>query len=693
MNDQMPRWSGADPLAKIRFLKQQAVKDGQQQELLAIPEKPLAKWENQDPIATVIPDTPLFHLARGLDYTVPARLVKKVQPGCLVSVKIGDQLAHGWVRSIRPGQPTRKRLRPISRVLSPYPLVSAASFELADQVASRYAGNLSQILTHAIPPRRAGIEKEFFASESDNSPVENKPQVTAGLNASFAKAEPLIANYLTGKELLESLGKAKACKVVWSALPEPDKSAPFSQISQLVASSLNAPGSVLCLFPTGQLAKDFSSYWKNNAPTGAPSALEYHFELGTNERYRSFLKCRFNQPRLVVGTRSAVFAPLKKVSLVLIWDEGAESYQEKSAPYWHVRQVGMLRAGNEKCSLILGSFSRSPQAQALVMSSWAHELTPRKQQVQLPKIYTPEYEDRDDLTIGRVGLSSTALQFLHNALEHGPVLIQSPRKGGRLGLSCANCLAPVRCPQCFGTVQQLRGEFICNSCGHHFQFRCSRCGGQVTRAAARGNTRISEEIGAAFPKIPVINCDADNPLQRISAEPALVVSTTEQEPVAEGGYAGALLLDTGMLLSLDQIWTAEEALRRWANAAAKVAPGGGVMLSGDPGRRLALTFKQRAFSQWASQELQERAEVGIPPTAVLATIRADQLTLRKIQEVADFADAQVIGPSQIGEQFQLLVRSRLDKGEVLRQELQRIQAVASRKKWGSLKVQVDPLEL
>ncbi len=693
MNDQMPRWSGVDPLLKIRSLKQGEQENGQQQELLVAPEKPLPKWENQDSIATVIPDTPLFHLARGLDYTVPARLAGKIQPGCLVSIKIGEQTLRAWVKSIRPAEPTQQRLRAISRVLSPHPLVSVASFELAEQVASRYAGNVSQVLTHAIPKRHASSEKEFFASVSKKSAAEAAQKVATDLSSSFARAKPLIASYPSGKELLESLGKAKACKVVWSALPEPDKPAPFNQISQLIASALKAPGSVLCLFPTGQLTKAFSSYWEKNSPAGAPSALEYHFDLGVSERYRAYLKCRFNQPRLVVGTRSAVFAPLKKLSLLLIWDEGAETFQEKAAPYWHSRQVGMLRVGSEKCSLILGSFSRSPQAQALVMSTWAHDLTPRKHQIQLPKIFTPEYEDRDDPSIGRVELSSTALQFVHRSLKHGPVLIQTARKGGRLGLSCANCLAPVRCPQCFGTVQQLRVEFICNSCAHHFEFRCSRCGKQETRAAVRGNKRIGEEIAAAFPKVSVINCDADNPLNHIGSQSALVVATNEQEPVAESGYAGALLLDAGMLLSLDRIWTAEEALRRWANAAAKVAPGGQVMLSGDPGERLALTFKQRAFSQWARQELRERAEVGIPPTAALATIRGSQTAVDKINHLADFGDAQVIGPTRNGEQFQLLVRSRLDQGQALRRELQRIQAVASRKKWGSLKVQVDPIDL
>ena len=693
MSDQMPRWSGTDPLAKIRSHSEGEVPTGKQEKLLSVPNQPRGKWENQDPIARVIPNTSVFHLAAGLDYTIPAPLQEKVQPGCLVSVKIGGKLVHGWVRSVRPPEPTRQRLRAISRVLSSQPLVSTSSFELGEQVAKRYAGNLSSVLNQALPPRRATVEKEFCKALPRDEVSGTTPVSLSNPSGKSGVFEPLVASYPHGKPLLKSLGLTQRCRVIWQALPEPEKPAPFNQIIQLISHSLAAPGSVLCLFPTSQLVEDFCSYWRELMPQGAPSPVKYHSDLGANARYQAFLECRFKYPRLVVGTRSAVFAPLEKLSLLLIWDEAAETYQEPAAPYWHTRQVAMLRTVREKSALILGSFSRSPQAQALVMSAWANELAPDKSQVALPKIFTPEYEDRDDPTLGQSALSSTALQFLRNGLKNGPVLIQAARKGGRGALSCAKCLAPVRCPQCLGRVQQLRGKFICNSCGHHFHFSCPRCGGKNTRARVRGHQQIGVEIAAAFPKIPVFNCDAANPISRISAKPALIVATTEQEPVAEGGYAAALLLDAGMLLSLDRIWAAEEALRRWANAAAKVAPQGQVMLTGDPGERLAVTFKQRAFSKWASQELTERAEVGIPPTAALAIMRGNEAALQQVLAHASFNDVQIVGPVREEDHFQVLVRSRLEQGSEMRDELHRLQALASRKKWGSLKVQIDPQDL
>ena len=692
MTDTMPRWSGTDPLATLRSRVQTKSLAGTQQELLSAPKEPRGKWDNTDAIARVIPDVSVFHLASGLDYTIPTRLQSKVQPGCLVSVKIAGKLVHGWVRDIREAEPTQQRLRPISRILSPHALVSENSFSLAAQVARRYSGNLSAVLRQAIPPRRANIENKFFESFVPGSAATKEPEL-GELVGDRNSTDPLVASYRAGTAILESLEQGRTSRMVWQALPEPALPAPFSQIAQLISHSLSASGSTLCLFPTSKLAQEFAAYWSEYAPIGAPSALEYHSDLGANARYRAFLECRFNHPRLVIGTRSAIFAPLEKLSLLLIWDEAAESYQEKSAPYWHTRQVAMLRSQREKASLVLGSFSRSPQAQALVMSTWARELAPENHQIPLPKIFTPEYENRDDPSLGQSGLSSSALQFLRRGLQNGPVLIQVPRKGGRGGLSCANCLAPVRCPQCLGRVEHLRTQFICHSCNHHFQFSCPRCGAKATRARVRGHQQIGSELAAAFPRVPVYNCDADNSLMLIGAMPALIVATAEQEPVAKGGYAAALLLDAGMILSLDRIWAAEEALRRWANAAAKVAPDGQVMLTGDPGQRLANTFKHRTFSSWASQELAERAEVGIPPTATLAVIRGSKDALRRFLAEANFPGAQVIGPVRQDEHFQVLVRSRLDQGEHLHEELRRLQAVASRKKWGQIQVQVDPQDL
>lgn len=692
MTDTMPRWSGTDPLATLRSRVQTKSLAGTQQELLSAPKEPRGKWDNTDAIARVIPDVSVFHLASGLDYTIPTRLQSKVQPGCLVSVKIAGKLVHGWVRDIREAEPTQQRLRPISRILSPHALVSENSFSLAAQVARRYSGNLSAVLRQAIPPRRANIENKFFESFVPGSAATKEPEL-GELVGDRNSTDPLVASYRAGTAILESLEQGRTSRVVWQALPEPALPAPFSQIAQLISHSLSASGSTLCLFPTSKLAQEFAAYWSEYAPIGAPSALEYHSDLGANARYRAFLECRFNHPRLVIGTRSAIFAPLEKLSLLLIWDEAAESYQEKSAPYWHTRQVAMLRSQREKASLVLGSFSRSPQAQALVMSTWARELAPENHQIPLPKIFTPEYENRDDPSLGQSGLSSSALQFLRRGLQNGAVLIQVPRKGGRGGLSCANCLAPVRCPQCLGRVEHLRTQFICHSCNHHFQFSCPRCGAKATRARVRGHQQIGSELAAAFPRVPVYNCDADNSLMLIGAMPALIVATAEQEPVAKGGYAAALLLDAGMILSLDRIWAAEEALRRWANAAAKVAPDGQVMLTGDPGQRLANTFKHRTFSSWASQELAERAEVGIPPTATLAVIRGSKDALRRFLAEANFPGAQVIGPVRQDEHFQVLVRSRLDQGEHLHEELRRLQAVASRKKWGQIQVQVDPQDL
>ena len=78
--------------------------------------------------------------------------------------------------------------------------------------------------------------------------------------------------------------------------------------------------------------------------------------------------------RLVIGTRSAVFAPVADLGLVLVWDDGDDTLAEPRAPYPHAREVAMLRAHQLRCAAIIGGYARTAEAQALVRSGWAHDL-------------------------------------------------------------------------------------------------------------------------------------------------------------------------------------------------------------------------------------------------------------------------------------------------------------------------------
>ena len=168
-----------------------------------------------------------------------------------------------------------------------------------------------------------------------------------------------------------------------------------------------------------------------------------------------------------------------------------------------------------------------------------------------------------------------ALRTARDALGAGPVLVQVPRRGYLAAVACQRCGERIRCGTCAGPValpgpgQPLR----CGWCGLALERTCVTCGSAGLRALVTGARRTAEELGRAFPGVPVLTSSGATVLRRVGAEPALVIATPGAEPPAPDGYAAAVLLDGWALLGRPSLRASEEALRRWMNAARWFAPG------------------------------------------------------------------------------------------------------------------------
>ena len=212
--------------------------------------------------------------------------------------------------------------------------------------------------------------------------------------------------------------------------------------------------------------------------------------------------------------------------------------------------------------------------------------------------------------------------------ETGPVLVQVPRAGYLPGLACADCRAPARCDACRGPLAHRRRPGARRpAAGAGWPatgWACPSCDGRRLRATVVGAGRTAEELGRAFPGVPVRPAAAATPCsQRVGPEPALVVATPGAEPVADGGYAAALLLDGWALLARPDLRAAEEALRRWTAAAALVRPGpdgGTVVLLADAAAPAVQALVRWDPSGFADRELAERAGLRLPPAARMASL-------------------------------------------------------------------------
>nr|WP_231126927.1 primosomal protein N' [Motilibacter aurantiacus] len=572
------------------------------------------------PVARVAVDVPLAHLDRTFDYLVTEPQAEAAVPGARVRVRFAGRDVDGFVLDRAESSDHTGRLEPIRRVVSAEPVLTPEVARLARAVADRYAGTLADVLRLAVPPRHAAAEAEP-APPVPGTPVE--------------PPEPgPWARYPDGASYLAALTAGSAPRAVWAALPGdawPD------EIALAVQATLAGGRGALVIVPDARDVARVDTALTERLGPGRHVALTA--ALGPAERYRRFLALRRGAASAVVGTRAAAFAPVGRLGLVVCWDDGDESLAEQRAPYPHAREVCLLRAAPRGLAadtpaacppgLLLGGRTVTAEAMQLVETGWAHRLAAARVDVRAaaPRVRTAADGPRaDDPLAAAARIPSSAWRTASAALEHGPVLVQVPRVGYVPALACSRCRTPARCPHCSGPLALRAGGSVpaCRWCGRGGPgWRCAECGGTRPRAVVVGAARTAEELGRAFPRARVRQSSGEKPLLSVGSRPALVVATPGAEPVAEGGYAAALLLDPVALLARPDLRAEEEALRRWAGAAALVRPaaeGGEVVLCGDPG----LPGVQ-ALVRWdpfgaAAAQLADRGPLGLPPVARVATV-------------------------------------------------------------------------
>ncbi|MGI8333989.1 hypothetical protein ACRYCC_28900 [Actinomadura scrupuli] len=443
------------------------------------------------------------------------------------------------------------------------------------------------------------------------------------------------------------------------------------------------------------------------AGAGAPLHVALTAELGPAERYRRWLAVRRGQVRAVVGTRAAMFAPVRDLGLVVLWDDGDDVHAEPHAPYPHAREVLALRAHRAGAGALVGGFTRTTDASRFVETGWAHPLVPGRQELRrtMPRIRPAG----DDLELARDEMARTArlpalaFRTARQALEHGPVLVQVPRRGYLPALACGRCRGPARCAECSGPLAMRSSHAVpyCRWCGRIAgDWRCPECGGIQVRAVVVGAGRTAEELGRAFPGVSVRTSGRDGILAEVGQDRALVVATPGAEPVAAGGYAAALLLDGWALLGRPDLRADEEALRRWMNAAALVRAGGHVVVLADGGLPPVQALIRWDPVTMAERQLAERRELGFPPAVRMASLTGTPAAVRELLAAVPLPDgAEILGPVPVPDrdgdtQERALVRVALPAGAALARALKSAQGVRSARKTAeTVRVQLDPLEL
>ncbi|MFC5138713.1 primosomal protein N' [Actinomycetospora rhizophila] len=669
------------------------------------PEKPARKPHRNErlpaeerPVARVAVDVNLAHLDRAFDYQVPEQLSADAVPGARVRVRFAGRLVDGFVLAREDTSEHTGRLGWLEKVVSPEPVLRDELAGLCRAVADRYAGTLADVLRLAVPPRHARVEAE--------APPE-RPEPRAPESHGWGA-------YPRGPALLEALEQGRPAHAVWQALPGEDWPA---RLAEAAATAAAGGRSAVLVVPDRRDLDRVQAACETVAGEQAVVALAA--DLGPAERYRRWLAVARGQVRIVVGTRATAFAPVTDPGLIVVWDDGDDSHAEPRAPYPHARDVAMTRAHRGGAALLVAGFARTAEAALLVASGWAHDVVADRAIVRArgPRVTAIGEDDRQllrDPSARAARVPSVAWEAARAALSAGaPVLVQVPRKGYLPAVACAQCREPARCRRCAGPLAlPHHGDAAptCRWCGHpDAAYRCGACGSTRLRALAVGSARTAEELGRAFPQTVVRSSGGGaTVLDHVPGDPALVVATPGAEPVAEGGYGAALLLDGAVLLARPELRAGEETLRRWFGAAALVRPardGGRVVVVAD-----SSTPAVQALVRWdpagsAATELAARDELALPPAMRMAAVDGPPPAVADLLAALP-ATVEVLGPVELPPGTRLpgaeertegaercLVRVPRTEGRALAKELHAAQAVRSaRKERETVRVLLDPLD-
>lgn len=314
---------------------------------------------------------------------------------------------------------------------------------------------------------------------------------------------------------------------------------------RLIQSILSQGKSALVLVPeialTPQLMAIFTAHFQDNVAV-------LHSSLPAGERYDEWKRARDGKARVVIGTRSAVFAPLKNLGLIILDEEQEGSYKSENVPRYHARDVAKYRAGLNRALLVLGS--ATPSVETMYHTKQGDyalfTLKHRYNERVLPDVTITDL--KCEIRSGNFTPISHSLELaIKDNLEKGEqTILFLNRRGASPMLTCLSCGEVPTCPRCsaYLTYHSANRRLMCHYCGHSEPLpeECPECGGRLEPVGV-GTQRVEEALYQLFPDIEVIRMDADTTTAGRSHEKLLKRFREEKIPILVGTQMVAKGLD------------------------------------------------------------------------------------------------------------------------------------------------------
>ena len=433
----------------------------------------------------------------------------------------------------------------------------------------------------------------------------------------------------------EILGRVQAAKPSVTLLHGVTGSGKTQVYLRLVQETLALGKTAMVLVPeivlTPQMMRKFSSYF------GSRVAM-LHSSLKMTERYDQWKRIRRGEVDVVLGTRSALFAPLKNLGLIIMDEEQEGSYQSENVPRYDAREVAKYLCVREKAALVFGSATPTVEtAWAVEQGSYQKALLRRRyNENALPEVLIADL--RQEILNGNPGLISTPLrQELEKNLAAGvQSILFLNRRGSSRMLLCGECGYVPQCPRCSTamTYHSANGRLMCHYCGHSEPAAdtCPECGGWMKHVGA-GTQKVEEELRELFPEAGILRMDADTTAG--GHEEILQTFERERVPILLGTQMVAKGLDfenvtlVGVLsadisLYVDNYRAAERTFSLLTQVVGRAGRGGktgrAVIQTYTPGNDVIRCAARQDYDAFYESEIRMRRLRRYPPFADLFTV-------------------------------------------------------------------------
>src|SRR5437773_8688142 len=514
-------------------------------------------------------------IRRELDYSVPESLAERLGVGSRVRVPFRETSALATVVAL-PEQTEAKGIRPIEAVIGETPVLSEHSLELAKWIGTYYCCPIETVMRSMLPQviRRAevGWKKQLFVRpgrKTDNDELEKlrrrAPRQAELLDAiskleAPVRAAELLRQTSFDNQTLRALVKrglaelreeaivrdphsdeqfiatsnlelnaeqVLALKEIAQLLDSPESARPIllhgvtgsgkTEIYlQAIRAALERGRSAIVLVPEISLTPQTVERFKGRFAEAQDAVAVLHSHLSQGERHDEWHKIHSGRARIVIGARSAVFAPLKNLGLIVVDEEHETTYKQEEAPRYHARDVAVVRAKIEKCVVILGSATPSLESyhNATTGKYRLATLTQRVDEKRMPLMRIVDLrQERRKEKIAPI-LSEKLRAAIADRLEkREQTILFLNRRGFSTSLLCSNCGEARNCPNCSVALTFHRHvtRLSCHLCGHTAAVpkKCPACGKDALIYACFGTEKVELTVAFIFPKVTVLRMVGD----------------------------------------------------------------------------------------------------------------------------------------------------------------------------------------